>query len=1380
MKRNVQFLLLLTIIFSFFIGTPLTAAMEQDESITVIASMPDQVAFRFQLETVTVKEQEVQGSSFARYGFKSATYRHEPGEPLLPFKRVAVAVPPNSVVSLTTRITESTVRAGLPPLPAPTIHFEEDGSANEKWSVAPGYRSRTFNRPLAVAGELEMFRFQQLVYVDVFPVQYQGQGEVTLINSMEVTVSWSPGSDPIDYGPAPPDPFGEPLYRRLVVNYDQAQGFRFIGSVMQKAGGRDARETDVIFEHSDRWMQIEIADEYNEDAYRYADRNLVYRVTGQDLQDAGADISEIDLDEVRLFGNGSGQLPTDVTYPARFYRELPIQLSRQSGTVSPDDYLLFYGLSQTGFKDEFTPGEDVEFYENPYDHSNYYWLTWGGDFEDQPKRIESRTQTQFSNPLSVQSFTDYIHVEDNWDWLTLEGGRLLDDDWVWEFLIGRGTPGGDNYSYPINLIDKSPQSNETTVVLAFQRKVTQGHPVTFYLNNLEIGSHIWTATHIPTAYIESFTGSYAVNGQNTLRIQMTEGSPTSPDQVYLGWFSLSYQRQFRAYENRLKFRSPEATVSGAHYEIDNFSGGDIMVWDVTDPFSPTTIDADIAGTTISFQDSVFSDKKNIYYAVSSDGFMDVTAIEEVVFPTSLLHDTSREVDYLIIAPEHFHDGLEPLADQRRVSLVEALVEGTPNPVANPQVEIVDSRQVYNEFSSGYTDPGAIRNCLKYALENWSRPPMYVLFVSDASRDYRNYRHSESPVLNYIPTFQFKGVHTYASDDWMVWLNSGRSVDMVNGRFPVETEAELEILVDKVLEYEIDPEWGRWRNRMIVLSDDYCQPSGCHGNQIYFTTNENDINNEFIPNQFDHREIFLVEYPLDPNETTKVAAHDDFVEALNQGAVMVRYTGHGGPAKMADENAFNIVDIPHLENGKRLAIWGGFSCDLANFDHYEKECIAEDLVLADNKGAVAMVAGIRSTYGGPNRTLEEQFLGHLFEYPLVSMGAALALGKINTGTEQNSSKYIFMGDPAQLLANPRMDVQFDNPEDIVIQEANAITVSGGIYENGALQADLNGSAFLTIFADRDTIHYTDSSYGVDETWDHVEDVLYRGSTLVENGRFSQTGFIPDNIELGQGGRISLYAWDEASMIDASGALDGIPIVSGTISVEDSLGPEITVFLDGNILLSAGVIYPGSVLKVKINDNTGVNLSGSAEAGVFFDLILPRESEYDPVTTVLQKDLTPYFEYDSGNYRQGSLEWEIKGIDTGRYLMRIRAIDNMNNLATVEYQVDVRISASDSYTIVEEMFNYPNPSAGRTDFLFKVNEIDASAIIKIYTVAGRLIRSLGPDPTVVSPGQSRISWDGLDEDGDQIANGVYLYKLIAEYEGENGQERRFYYGKLMMRR
>jgi len=74
------------------------------------------------------------------------------------------------------------------------------------------------------------------------------------------------------------------------------------------------------------------------------------------------------------------------------------------------------------------------------------------------------------------------------------------------------------------------------------------------------------------------------------------------------------------------------------------------------------------------------------------------------------------------------------------------------------------------------------------------------------------------------------------------------------------------------------------------------------------------------------------------------------------------------------------------------------------------------------------------------------------------------------------------------------------------------------------------------------------------------------------------------------------------------------------------------------------------------------------------------------------------------------------------------------------------------------NYPNPLNDATSFTFKLTQIPDEIKIKIFTIVGRLIKEIRLGFSQLNFDFNKIYWEGKDEDGDQLANGVYLYKVI----------------------
>ena len=126
-----------------------------------------------------------------------------------------------------------------------------------------------------------------------------------------------------------------------------------------------------------------------------------------------------------------------------------------------------------------------------------------------------------------------------------------------------------------------------------------------------------------------------------------------------------------------------------------------------------------------------------------------------------------------------------------------------------------------------------------------------------------------------------------------------------------------------------------------------------------------------------------------------------------------------------------------------------------------------------------------------------------------------------------------------------------------------------------------------------------------------------------------------------------------------------------------------------------------------------------------------------------------------------------LQPSRYTLRVEA----TNIAGQEGSAYFRFLVAAELNI-EKIINYPNPMKDRTDFTFILSK-PAEVTIKIYTVTGRLIKTLKKS---ASASYNEIFWDGTDEDGHKVANGVYLYKVIAE----NGEGKISFVEKLVVMR
>ncbi len=150
--------------------------------------------------------------------------------------------------------------------------------------------------------------------------------------------------------------------------------------------------------------------------------------------------------------------------------------------------------------------------------------------------------------------------------------------------------------------------------------------------------------------------------------------------------------------------------------------------------------------------------------------------------------------------------------------------------------------------------------------------------------------------------------------------------------------------------------------------------------------------------------------------------------------------------------------------------------------------------------------------------------------------------------------------------------------------------------------------------------------------------------------------------------------------------------------------------------------------------------------------------------------PYFLSGRSNSEIHFIESDSrgKGVGNGNSLIFLPELQNgQNNLALIYNSgegysdtLSMDVFVTDELS-VKDFYNFPNPMKGETSFIFNLTGSVApdNFKIKIYTISGRLIKTI---ETPVSIGNNNIPWDGRDEDGDYIANGTYIYKLITEDE------------------
>ncbi|MDK9700817.1 MAG: C25 family cysteine peptidase [bacterium] len=249
----------------------------------------------------------------------------------------------------------------------------------------------------------------------------------------------------------------------------------------------------------------------------------------------------------------------------------------------------------------------------------------------------------------------------------------------------------------------------------------------------------------------------------------------------------------------------------------------------------------------------------------------------------------------------------------------------------------------------------------------------------------------------------------------------------------------------------------------------------------------------------------------------------------------------------------------------------------------------------------------------------------------------------------------------------------------------------------------------------------------------------------------------------GNRIKVHGRSEtglwrmlSSTVDTSGVhhYDGAPFYQfALIDNQDRTPPRFNLTAEGQIFSDDGYVRRGAKFNALVYDNGGVDLS---VAGTVVGLV--DGDTLDPSELIVPTGLPSSNTMPVTIYRR---------FDTGRHWAKLEVTDLAGNRSNDSIVFRV---ANDFK--LEWIGNFPNPFHKTTTFFFSLTDQTNEPVhIHIYTVSGRKIRTVREtDPKVIN--YREITWDGRDENGQIVANGVYFYRFVAK----NGEKTIEHKGKL----
>jgi hypothetical protein len=1074
----------------------------------------------------------------------------------------------------------------------------------------------------------------------------------------------------------------------------------------------------------------------------------IYRLTYNDLEKMGIQNPE----NVRIYGNGNRMLPKMNNQPRHDdLVENRIYMNTGSdGIFNQGDYILFYGQGPVSWNYNEVTGM-FEHEGHPYSDGTCYFVTSSSTGKG---RIEIKDTPAGEPDGYVDEFDDYAFHEKNLVNL-LKSGR----EWYGEIFkvissydfsfLFPGIRTGSQVRLKWRAASRSPIANSIFTVMHNSASIDQ---MTF--PSVNMGSPVSDYAVVK----EGITGFNAVGDNVDIKVLYSQNTPSA--QGWLDYLLLNVRRTLAMSGGQMHFRDTESLSENQpqRFRIRNATAG-LRVWDITDPQGITELETDFSENTIVFND--ITTRLNQYIAFMPDSYLEPEFTGPV--PNQNLHGIAG-TDMVIVSHPLFLSQANQLATHRRN------FDGL-------DVVVVSPEQIYNEFSSGKPDVTAIRDFLRMLYRRASgesEMPKYLLLFGKGSYDNRPGNPSG---INFIPTYQsansLRPTQSFVSDDFFGLLDENEGehsglIDLGIGRIPVSTPEQAQSVVNKIIGYNAAAKRGDWQNVLCFIADD-------GDNNIHMR--DADILAEEVKGKYPVYNLEKIYLDAWPKTGTSLGQRYPEVnlaisERIRKGALIMNYTGHGNELRLADENILDINDVLSLSNHDRLPVFMTATCEFSRFDNPERVSAGEMLLLNPGGGSIALFSTTRLVYATPNFFLNQNFYRFVLEQSqngrLMRMGDVMRLTKINSGTGINKRNFTLLGDPSMKLAIPEQKVIITSVNESPVSEIpdtlkalSKVNVSGRIEGmHGNILNDFEGIVYHTVYDKENYITTLGNDGSSPFNFTSRSNIIYKGKASVAEGEFSFSFIVPKDIGYNYGyGKISSFASN--GVTDAAGYSGNI-IIGGSDpdAVNDTKGPEIKLFMNDLNFVSGGMTDQNPRLLALLTDSSGINTVGS---GIGHDITMTLNR--DPGNLLVLND---YYVADADSYQSGTIEYPFSELRDGNHNLQIKAWDVFNNSSEAFLEFTVSQSAR---LALNHVFNYPNPFTRFTAFHFEHNQPESvlNVLVQIFTVSGKLVKTIEASVNTAGFKPDPIPWDGLDEFGDRIGRGVYIYRIrLRTASGETAEK------------
>lgn len=1087
----------------------------------------------------------------------------------------------------------------------------------------------------------------------------------------------------------------------------------------------------------------------------------MYQVTGAQLKTWGFSLP-FASNQVKLFNlNNSSISESLLVSPVNGLNENAIDVQDGGdGQFDNQDYFLFY--SQGNVKWGWNKvSEQYEHLKNAGSDSIFYFVTLG----NAGARIVKQKNNLIAN-ASTDEFDDlFVFEKDTLN--ILNSGKL----WLGN-PMGFGVGKQNKISYSLNL-DGIGNNALIKFRASYAASVTQSEAVfDLSLNDQKykstivspVSGFVYDDAFVRVLDIFSVPVNKALTGSNLTNSNLTVNyNSTNPNGTgWIDFVSMEAKRKLGFYGNKsLSFRNNNFIGKGKvlQYLLKDL---DITtkVWEVTYPERPSEMlianFSSSSGTGSIIQNS---DTIRDFFSVKQGAF-EVPVLSEILnvdYPSLL---NTPNVDYVIITASDYLKSAVQLAQFHESK-------------HGFKTFTTTSSRVYNEFSGGNPSPVGIRNFIKFladkAKQNKVNPPQYLLLIGMGNFDLKKINNSTQ-----IPTFQSEVsnsvLSSYTSDDFFAILKDKEDINFPTnikelgiavGRIPARTAAEADSAVKKLIAYQTLMNEGSWKNQLTFIADDgdynlHLQ----HAEEIIGSLKS-------LQSDWNQKKIYLDLFPVTNSTSgnTYPMVNTAINQSVNNGALVLNYTGHGNYTRLSEEAVISQKDMQQWNNAGKLPLMITASCDFAPYDQPQLQPIGLDAFLKNSNGIIGLVAASRLVFAYINKEINKEYIQQLLVPDSVgnykTIGTALQLAKMaqwkNGGDHLNAFKFSLIGDPALQLSTSSYKIDIESVNNKKFTGKDTLTAGGkyqlkGLIKNkGQLQTDFDGLVEFTLLdapKKQKTLGNIASSFVTEVI--SQESILFKGKAEVMKGVFMIDFILPKEVTINQGSlKMQLYASNKTK--DALGTFDGLQVNNfSENNSKDTTGPSfVRRYINDplNEYKQGAWINKNSTIYIYLKDSSGIQTSGNS-LGQNLTLIIDGAVQ-SPI------NLNNYYTSEVNTYQKGVIQFLLPTLSVGKHQLIFKAWDLVGNSNRDTLNVVV---PDNQKLVIHHLTNYPNPVKTNTIFSFEISQTAlegeiTSYNLSIFDVNG--IRKIFNSYTA-SPNTNRVIISDVSEVA-SLLPGLYYYRL-----------------------